>query len=131
MDLEFGSSRFENLLKAGIVGSPEIWRHAHPDQQHRYRLGLGELYHLPQVFRALLETQSLQPVVATELDNQVSGLMLRQQSGQALQAAISCFPTNAGINNACLRKTCPYIGAEQLRPALVYRYIMGGAQTVA
>ena len=59
----------------------------------------------------------------------MTGLMLCQQFGQALQAAKCCFTADAGIDDACVWETCPNIGAEQLRPALIYRHIVGGAQT--
>ena len=50
---------------------------------------------------------------------------------QTLQAAVGGFTADAGVVHACLRKTRPYIGAEQMRPALLDRYVVGGAQTVA
>lgn len=126
----FRADRFVNLLEAGVVGGPEIGWHAHADEQNCNRLLLGKTHHLAQVVSALGKTEPAQAVIATELDNQVAGLVLAQQAGQALQAAESRFAADTGIDDACLRETRPYIGAEQVRPALVYRYVVGGAQTV-
>ncbi len=112
MDFEFINYAFKDLLEARIVGCAKIRRHANPDQQNCYFPGYGELDHLSQVFCALVKTETPQPIVAAQLDNQVGGLMLGQQLGQALPAAKSGFPTYTGINYACLRETRPYIGAE-------------------
>ena len=125
VNLAFRADRFENLLKAGVVGCTEIGRHAHPDEQYANRLLFGESHHLPQVIGTLGEAKPAQSIVAAELDDQVAGLVLAQQRGQALQAAEGRFTANAGVDHACLRKTCPYIGAEQMHPSLVYGYIVG------
>lgn len=126
----FAGNLIENLLEARIVGRTQIGRHANADQQYRDRLLFGEAHHLPQVVGTLPEAESAQPIVAAEFDDQVAGLVLAQQAGQALQSTEGGFTANTGIDDACLRKTCPYIGAEQLRPAPVYGNIVGGAQTV-
>ena len=130
VNLAFRADRFEDLLKAGVVGRTEIGRHAYPDEQYGDRLLFGESHHLSQVVGSLGEAESAQAIVAAKLDDQVAWLVLAQQRGQALQAAEGRFTANTGVDHACLRETRPYIGAEQLHPALVYRYIVGGAQTV-
>jgi len=59
----------KNLLKACIIGGAEIGRHAHADQYNRYFLSLRELHHLPQVVGTLIEAESPEPIVATQLDD--------------------------------------------------------------
>jgi len=84
VNAKFVGDTLKNLLKAGIIGRTEIGRHAYADQQNLYFLSLGELHHLPQVVGALLEAKSPEPVVATKLYDQVSRMMISQQSRQAL-----------------------------------------------
>ena len=131
MDVEFHVYFVEDLLKAGIVSCSEVGWHAHPDQQYCDSLGIGVADHLTQVVGALVESQATQAIVTAKLDDQMAGLMLSQQFGQALQTTKGSFAADTGIDHACVRKTCPYIGAEQLRPALNYGHIVGGTQTVA
>ena len=130
MDPGFAAHGFEDLLKTGVVGRAEIGRHAHSDEQNGHRLLFSQLHHLAQVIGALGKTKPAQAIVAAEFDDQVGGIVLIQQTGQPLQSTESRFAANAGIDHACLRKTRPYIGAEQLRPALVYRNIVGGGKAV-
>lgn len=81
---KFIDDTLENLLEAFVIGSAEIGRHAYSDQQYLDFMNLGELYHLPQIVCALCEAKSPEPVVAAQLDDQVGGLMLTQQPGQAM-----------------------------------------------
>lgn len=131
MDVEFCIHFVEDLLKPGIVSGAEVGWHAHANQQYGDSQGIGVANHLTQVVGALIEPKTAQAIVTAKLDDQMARLMLSQQFGQALQATKGSFAADTGIDYACVRKTCPYIGAEQLRPALVYRYFVGGTQTVA
>ncbi len=131
MNVEFCVHFVEDLLKTRIVSDAEVGRHAHADQQHGDSPGIGLADHLTNVVGALIESKTAQAIVTAKLDDQMAGLMLSQQIGQALQATKGSFAADTGIDYACVRKTCPYISAEQLRPALVYGYIVGGTQTVA
>ena len=123
--------RRKQLGKLRGVGSTVIGWHLHANQQHPRTSLLRGPHHDPEVVASHRQREPAQGVIAAQLDDHMTWVVLGQQCSKARAPARGRIPTDAGVDHGSAGEFLCQAFLEQGHPASTAAQTVFGAQRVA